>query len=79
MTGLHRFLAVLFLFGLLSPAEAQQPKRVPRIGYLVSRFGPGPNDQAFQEGLHELGYVEGQNIVIERRWAGGNPEKVPDS
>ncbi len=59
-------------------AEAQQSAKVPRIGYLVSRSGPGPNDQGFQQGLRELGYVEGQNIVIERRWAGGNPDRLPD-
>jgi ABC-type uncharacterized transport system substrate-binding protein len=47
------------------------------MGYLVSRSGPAPNDRAFQEGLRELGYVEGQNIVIERRWAGGDPDRLP--
>jgi putative tryptophan/tyrosine transport system substrate-binding protein len=57
---------------------AQQPAKVPRIGYLVTRAGPGPNDQGFQHGFRELGYVEGQNIVIERRWAGGNPDRLPD-
>ena len=66
------------LLALSFPADAQQPTKIPRIGYLVSRSAPGPNDQAFQEALHELGYVEGQNIVIERRWAGGNPDRVPD-
>ncbi len=66
------------LFTLCSPAQAQQPTKVPRIGYLVSRAGPGPNDQGFQQGLRELGYVEGQNIVVERRWAGGNPDRLPD-
>jgi putative ABC transport system substrate-binding protein len=60
-----------------SLAQAQQPK-IPRIGYLVSRAGPGPNDQGFDKGMRELGYVEGQNIVIERRWAGGNAASVPD-
>ena len=44
----------------------------------MSRFEPGPNDQAFQQGLLDLGYVEGQNIVIERRWAGGNPDRLPE-
>ena len=44
----------------------------------MSRSAPGPNDQGFQQGLRELGYVEGQNIVIERRWAGGNPDRLPD-
>jgi hypothetical protein len=52
------------------PAQAQQAKNVRRIGYLVSRSAPGANDQAFQDGLRELGYVEGQNLVIERRWVG---------
>jgi putative tryptophan/tyrosine transport system substrate-binding protein len=66
------------LFALCFPVEAQQPKKVPRVGYLVSRSGPGANDQGFQQGLRELGYVEGQNIVVERRWAGGNPDRVPD-
>src|SRR5262249_42454967 len=58
-------------------AGAQQPK-VPRVGYLVSRSGPGSNEQAFQDGLRELGYVERQNIVIERGWAGGDPDRLPD-
>ena len=71
------FVCALFFAHIVS-AQAQQPTKIPRIGYLVSRSAPGPNDQAFQEALHELGYVEGQNIVIERRWAGGNPDRVPD-
>jgi putative ABC transport system substrate-binding protein len=69
---------ILALFAVPRAAEAQQPTTVPRVGYLVSRSGPGPNDQGFQQGLRELGYVEGQNIVIERRWAGGNPDRLPD-
>ena len=74
--GLSVIALVLVVIGAV--AQAQQPAKLPRIGYLVSRSAPGPNDQAFQEALHELGYVEGQNIVIERRWAGGNPDRVPD-
>ena len=38
----------------------------------------GPNDQGFDKGMRELGYVDGQNIVIERRWAGGSPDRLPD-
>ena len=73
------FIVTLILSLLSVPlAAAQQPATVPRIGYLVSRSGPGPTDQGFQQGLRELGYVEGQNIVIERRWAGGNPDRLPD-
>ncbi len=58
-------------------AQAQQLAKIPRVGYLATRSGPGPNDQAFQQGLHELGYVEGQNIFLERRWAGGDPGHLP--
>src|SRR5580765_765337 len=62
-----------------APAEAQQPKKVPRIGYFQA---PPPSDvaartEAFQQGLRELGYVEGKNIVIEWRFAEGKPERVP--
>jgi ABC-type uncharacterized transport system substrate-binding protein len=77
----NRKLVGLFAIALtvcVARAEAQQPGKVPRIGYLVSRAAAGPNDQGFQQGLRELGYVEGQNIVIERRWAGGNAARVPD-
>jgi putative tryptophan/tyrosine transport system substrate-binding protein len=56
-------------------AEAQQPKKLPRLRYLVTGSGRGLNGQAFEQGLRALGYVEGQNIVIERRWAGGNLDR----
>ena len=49
------------------PAEAQQPTKIPRIGYL-SATSPSANAarvEAFRQGLRELGYVEGKNIVIE--------------
>ena len=69
-------LVAVVLLAVAVIAEAQQPKKIPRIGYLATRSGPGPNDQAFQQGLRELGYVEGQNIVIERRWA-GNLDRLP--
>jgi len=68
------------LFALCSQAEAQQPKKLPRIGYLTvaSRTGSAHLTQALLQGLHELGYVEGQNIVIEYRWADGNFERLPE-
>jgi putative tryptophan/tyrosine transport system substrate-binding protein len=78
ITKISSWLLATFCLTTVSFAEAQQPTKIPRIGYLVSRSGPGPNDQAFEDGLRELGYVEGQNIVIERRWAGGNPDQLPD-
>ena len=61
-------------------AEAQQPKKVPRIGILF----PNPPTvsphllKAFQQGLRELGYVEGQNIVIEYRFGEGKSDRYPD-
>jgi putative tryptophan/tyrosine transport system substrate-binding protein len=55
-------------------ASAQQPKKVPRIGYLAgaSRSAIAFRTEAFRQGLRELGYVEGKNITIEYRFAEGN-------
>jgi putative ABC transport system substrate-binding protein len=58
-------------------ADAQQPKKIPRIGYLSLRSGPADNDLAFRQGLRELGYIEGQNIVIDWRFAEGKSERYP--
>ena len=53
-------------FALCYSASAQQPKKVPRIGYLVGPSSAGSARYgAFRQGLRELGYVEGKNIVIE--------------
>ena len=72
-------LALGFLVASLA-VDAQQPGKVARIGYLspgspttFTRF-----DEAFRQGLRELGYVEGQNIVIEYRWAERRDERLPD-
>ena len=61
-------------------AAAQQPKKVPRIGYLsgVSPSAISDRTEAFRQGLRELGYVEGKNIVIEYRWAEGRVDRLPD-
>ena len=60
-------------------AEAQQPKKVPRIGYLSS--GDPASESARAEGirlaLRELGYIEGQNIAIEYRYAEGKRDRTP--
>jgi putative ABC transport system substrate-binding protein len=60
-------------------AEAQQAAKVPRIGYLT---GGAPaalvaRTNAFRQGLRELGYAEGKNIIIEWRYAEGKPERLP--
>ena len=61
---------VLALLAAPLAAEAQQPPgKTARIGYLTFRSGPSHLDEAFRQGLRELGYVEGQNIAIEYRWA----------
>jgi putative ABC transport system substrate-binding protein len=69
--------AMLFAFSY--PASAQQPKKVPRIGYVVgaSLSGASARIEAFRQGLRELGYVEGKNIVIEYRYAEGKLDRLP--
>ena len=57
-------------------AEAQRAERVYRIGF-VSPTSPGARNVAFLHGLRELGYVEGQNVSIEMRFAEGQPERLP--
>jgi putative ABC transport system substrate-binding protein len=69
------FLAVLVL-GIPIVARAQQPK-VPRIGFLGT-LPTNPHDEAFQAGLRDLGYVEGRNIAIERRYSEGRAEPTLD-
>jgi putative ABC transport system substrate-binding protein len=66
------------LFALCTSAEAQQPKKVPRIGVLI--ISPSANAariEAFRQGLRELGYVEGKNIVIEWRFWEGKADRLP--
>jgi putative ABC transport system substrate-binding protein len=70
--GLAAIWVVVLAFALLATpcaAEAQHPTKIPRIGYLSPRAGPSFYDRAFLKGLRDLGYIEGQNIVIEYRWA----------
>jgi putative tryptophan/tyrosine transport system substrate-binding protein len=60
-------------------ARAQQTRKIPRIGYLYVAFpSTSPaRTEAFREGLRELGYVEGKNIVIEYRYAEGKRDRLP--
>jgi putative ABC transport system substrate-binding protein len=67
---------VALLFALCLPAEAQQPKKVPRIGYLALRATPSELDETFKRELRELGYIDGQNIAIEYRWAAGKVDRL---
>ena len=61
-------------------AEAQQPKKVPRIGYLSSRdpASESTRAEAIRLALRELGYIEGQNIAIEYRYAEGKRDRYPE-
>ena len=68
-------IALTFVFGGVE-AQAQQPKKVSRIGYLTA--ADSPPYQAFLQGLHELGYVDGKNIVIEYRSAAGKRDRLAD-
>jgi len=66
------------LFALCSSAEAQQPTKIPRIGYLavVPLATMLARVEAFRQGLRDLGYVEGKNIAIEWRSTDGNPDRT---
>ena len=75
-------LLILVLSLLVAPldGEAQQAKTNPRIGYLASSSAERERLRlaAFQQGLRESGYVEGKNIFVEQRYAGGQFEKLPE-
>jgi putative ABC transport system substrate-binding protein len=67
------------LLALSFPSEAQQPGKIPRVGYVAA--GGDPNNpgslvEAFRQGLRELGYIEGKNILVEFRYGEGNRELV---
>jgi len=73
-------LLIIFIVGNIHFADAQQAARIPRIGVLEAR---GPSDRAqvlvaFREGLRDLGYIEGKNIVLEYRYAEGNNQRLPE-
>src|SRR4029450_13221820 len=72
-------LCAMFL-ALCFPTQAQQPKKVSRLGYLSN--ADAATDSARAEGirlaLRELGYIEGQNIAIEYRYAEGKPDRFPE-
>src|SRR5262245_3248202 len=61
-------------------AEAQQPKKIPRIGFVTGSGEPNnpePNVEAFRQGLQGLGYIEGKNIFVEYRYPEGELDRIP--
>src|SRR6266550_7205307 len=75
--GLFAIVVALTMCG--ARAGAQQPTKIPRIGYLggASLSAIPARIEAFRQGLRELGYVEGKNIVIGWRWAEGKLDRLP--
>jgi ABC-type uncharacterized transport system substrate-binding protein len=73
-------LVAIFLVGAVEVAEAQQPKKIPRVGYVTlgSSSPPSANQERFRLGLRQLGYIEGQNIYVEYRYAEGAVERLPE-
>jgi putative tryptophan/tyrosine transport system substrate-binding protein len=76
--GLWVFILVLVVSGTV--AHAQQAKKIPRIGYLstLDQARDSGRFQAIRLGLRELGYIEGQNITIEYRYAEGKQDRLPE-
>ena len=76
---LLKCLLIILLSTTANLAEAQQPAKLPRIGYLAgaSRSGNTVRREAFLQGLRELGYEEGKNILIEYRYAEGKFDRLP--
>src|SRR5712691_10384801 len=74
---------VTFTLALLSvplASEAQQPRTIPRIAYLT--LSPTPladRSEGFAQGLRELGYVEGKNIILEYRGSAGNVDRLREN
>jgi putative tryptophan/tyrosine transport system substrate-binding protein len=68
------------LFAPYSPVEAQQPKKIPRIGYLssVDRTLESTRSDSFRQALRDLGYIEGQSIDVEYRYAEGKVDRFPE-
>jgi putative ABC transport system substrate-binding protein len=80
--NMNRIIAVLTLGAMLLTlcpfVEGQEPKKVYRVGYLSPRLGIDSGAQAFRQGLRELGYIEGQNLLMEWRFAKGRSDLVPE-
>ena len=73
------WLIAITLLATVSRAEAQQAKKIPRVGYLGNTASTAASDmKLFHERFRELGYIEGQSVVIEYRYFDGKVERLPD-
>jgi putative ABC transport system substrate-binding protein len=79
------FVLTCLLSAVFPPAgsEAQPATKIPRVGFIQRRVAPTPTTpdplaEAFKQGLRELGYIEGKNIVVEHRYAGGTSDRLPN-
>jgi len=70
------WLLATFSLTTVSPADAQQAKKIPQIGYLAGNRG-GPSVDEFQRGLRDRGYVVGKNILVEYRYTEGKADRTP--
>src|SRR5262245_56387476 len=78
--GVSSILVAVMLLACVVIAEAQQTGKIPRIGFESAADdpnNPGARIEAFRRGLKDLGYVEGTNILVESRYAGGNLDRIP--
>ena len=78
VTGIGLICLLLMVTGLLAPlpTSAQRPEKIPRIGVLPACNRTDPHWEAFQQGLRDLGYVDGQNMRIEYRCSDLEHEKL---
>ena len=72
------FVLIIAVLGGAAIAEAQQLKKIPRIGVLFIGGRNQPHLEAFKQGLRERGYTEGKNIVLEYRYAEGKEDRLPE-
>jgi putative tryptophan/tyrosine transport system substrate-binding protein len=77
--GVLSTLSVVALLAVAAIVEPQQQKKVPRIGFLSAFSSSSDREriEAFRQGLRELGYMEGQNVFVEYRYAGRKADESP--
>jgi len=76
MKNISGFFLIIAILGVGAIADAQQSKKVPRIGFLAGNRD-GPSVEAFQRGLRDLGYIEEKNILVAYRYVEGNTDRTP--